>query len=268
MVKNDGKNAAAKKTARNILSVAAPFITLGAAVLAWAIVAKIVDAEILAPSVKSVFLSVIKLIKSGEFYASAAFTALRAFAAFTISFLSAFLLAALSHKYPLFKRFVSPVCAVVKTTPAMSVILIVIVVFSSKISPVIIAFTVLFPVAYNDFLSGLSMIDGEILEMATVYKVSKKTLNRYYIYPFVLKTAAVSAVNELSFSLKITVSAEVMSATAKSIGRLLYMAKVNLETADLVAVTLLAVVLGGILDYFAAKLKNKFFKKEADDGRN
>ena len=91
MVKNDGKNAAAKKTARNILNVAAPFITLGVAVLAWAIVAKIVDAEILAPSVKSVFLSVIKLIKSGEFYASAAFTALRAFAAFTISFLSAFL---------------------------------------------------------------------------------------------------------------------------------------------------------------------------------
>ena len=266
MIKNDGKNAAAKKTARNILYAAAPIITLGAAVSVWAIVAKIVDAEILVPSPKSTLLSVIAIVKNGEFYASAAFTVLRAFAAFLISFLSAFLLAALSHKYPLFKRFVSPVCAVIKTTPAMSVILIAIVVFSSKISPIIIAFTVLFPVSYNDFLSGLSLIDGEILEMATVYKVDKKTLNRYYIYPFVLKTAAVSAVNELSFSLKITVSAEVMSATAKSLGRLLYMAKVNLETADLVAITLLAVVLGGILDYIAAKLKNKFFNKGADNG--
>ena len=259
-MRNDNvKTAAAKKTARNILTAAAPFITTGVAILAWAIIAKIVDAEILAPSPEKVVLSVTVLLKSGEFYASAAFTALRASAAFAISFLTAFCLAALSYKYPLFKRFIYPVCAVVKTTPAMSVILIAIVVFSSKISPIIIAFTVLFPVAYNDFLSGLSLIDGEILQTAKVYKVSKKTLNRYYVYPFVLKTAAVSAVNELSFALKITVSAEVMSATAKSLGRLLYSAKVNLETADLIAVTLMAVILGGLLDFAAARLKAKFF---------
>lgn len=261
------KNTAEKSAARNILNAAAPFITLGVALSVWAIIAKIVDAEILVPSPGQVAISVVSLLKTGEFYLSAANTVLRALIAFAVSFLTAFCLAALSSKYPLFKRFIAPVCAVIKTTPAMSVILIAIVVFSSKISPVIIAFTVLFPVAYNDFLSGLSLMDGEILQTAKVYKVSKKTLNRYYVYPFVLKTAAVSAVNEISFAIKITVSAEVMSATAKSLGRLLYMAKVNLETADLVAVTVMAVILGGLLDFFAAKLKDKFFGKgAADDG--
>lgn len=255
----DGKKTAGKKTALNLLSTLAPLLTLGAAISVWAIIAKIVDVEILAPSPKKVFSSIVAQLCNGEFYVSAGHTLLRSGLAFLISFSSAFFLSMLSNKYPLFKRFFSPVCSFVKTTPAMSIILIVIVLFSSRISPVIIAFTVLFPVSYNDFSSGLSMIDGEILQMAKVYKVDKKILNRYYVYPFVLKTATIAAVNELSFALKITVSAEVMSITAKSIGKLLYLAKVNVSTADLIAVTILAVALGGLLDFIAVKLKDRFF---------
>ena len=158
---------------------------------------------------------------------------------------AAYLLPSLGH-------FLSPLVSVMRSLPTMAVILIILVWTTPVQAPVAVAFLALFPLLYSGIFSALKQVDGKLVEMSKIYRVPvRKQIFGLYLpsaAPYVLREAAAA----LSFSLKLTVSAEVLANTYQSLGGMMQEAKIYVEVPALFALTALVVIAGFLLEGLGA----------------
>jgi len=212
--------------------------------LVWIIVAAAVKNEYLVPpfgeSVKQFF----TLFGTAFFWKAFGATLLRTLIAFAVSFICAAGCAALSVTFKPFSAFMRPVVAVFRSLPTMAILLIIFTAtHSSSITPVIVAFLVLFPVCYGQLTSSIAGVDGELIEMAKVYKVKRfQVLTRIYLMRIAPQTVIETGAN-LSFGIKLIISAEVMASTYTALGGMMGEAAIY-SLPRLAALTLFAVIFG------------------------
>ncbi len=137
----------------------------------------------------------------------------------------------------------------------MAIILVVVLWLGSRTAPVIIAFLITFPLLYANFLAGFDAIDGKLLEMAKIYKVRKRDVIKDLFLPSIAPFAFDGMKSAISLSLKVTIASEVMAQTIDSLGLYMQTARVNLETADLIACTIVAIVLSYALELVVSLIK-------------
>ena len=143
----------------------------------------------------------------------------------------------------------------------MAVLLLLLLWTSAKIAPVIIACLVLFPMLYASILSALTGVDKQLLEMSKVYNVPLKVrifkLYLPYASPYVCREGAAA----LSFSLKLIVSAEVMSNTFQSLGGEMQTASLYGQIPTLFALVVFSFLIGYALEciglFLAAKVERR-----------
>lgn len=238
-----------------------PIIAVALIVIVWQIAAVIVDAEIIIPLPFSTIKEFFNVLGEQEFYVSVCYTLIRAVIGFLISFLIAFITAYFSHKFKYVRAFMKPFTVISRGVPTMSIILLCWLVLTPKIAPVFIIVIVLFPLCYSEFLSEFSSLDKSVLEACKVYKVDKRKVLKKYVLPEILEKSFLSAITQLAYSVKLTVSAEAVLQTMPSLGLLMQVSKANLETGRLLAYTLVAIILGCILELIAVIVKRKIMKK-------
>ena len=130
----------------------------------------------------------------------------------------------------------------------MSLIFLCLIWFSSQISPAIVSFAVLFPMLYTTFLSSLNGVDNKILDMSKVYNVPRSRVILKAFLPHVFYGVFLDLAAALSFNVKLIIAAEAWAQTRPSIGVAMYKANVNLLTARLFALTVVAIALGFLLE--------------------
>lgn len=238
-------NFSRKKILNNLIYSAIAIFIMWAG---WSVVYIITANEYVVPSVNDVFISLGKLFKDIAFWSAFLHTALRALAAFLISFISALVLSLLSSAFAPVKGILKPFISVIRAVPTMAVILALLIWTSPKTAPVIVTFLVSFPLSYSTFMTAFENIDPKLVEMSKVYKVSlKKRITKIYFplsLPYVLRETG----TQLSFSIKVMVSAEVLSKTYNSIGGMMSEAKMVLEIPQLIALTVTVVIVGIICE--------------------
>ena len=134
-----------------------------------------------------------------------------------------------------------PYILAIQTVPVASFIVIALLWLSSRRISAFIAFLMVLPVLYANALQGIREADPQLLEMARVFRLSGMRRVRCIILPSLapyLKSACHVA---LGLCWKAGVAAEVMAVANRSVGGMLYDAKVYLETSDLFAWTVLLV---------------------------
>ena len=150
----------------------------------------------------------------------------RAIIAFVLSFLLAVIFAVVAYLYPSFGRFFAPLVSVLRSMPVLAVLLILLSFLNPGNAPIAVAFLSLFPMLYAGTLAALSGVDKHLIEISRVYGTPVwRRVTAIYLplaSPYILKEGAAA----LSFSLKLIVSAEVLSFTAKSIGGMMQDAKI------------------------------------------
>ena len=154
---------------------------------------------------------------------------------FFLAFLAALVLAALSARFPWVETLLRPYILAVQTVPVASFIVIALLWLSSRRISAFIAFLMVLPVLYANALQGIREADPQLLEMARVFRLSGLRRVRCIILPSLapyLKSACHVALG---------VAAEVMAVANRSVGGMLYDAKVYLEISDLFAWTVLLV---------------------------
>ena len=95
---------------------------------------------------------------------------------------------------------------------------------------------------------ALRAVDGDLLEMARMYRFSGWDRFRYIYLPSVRPALIASCVTGLGFAWKSGIAAEVIALPASSVGKQLYNTKVYLETAELFAWTLTVILLSMLLE--------------------
>ena len=239
-----------KRDSRIIRGIGAlyPLITLALIFAIWAIIAAAVDKPLIIPSVGATFKGLGLLLSSGDFYAAAALTLLRTVIGYAISLALALIGAVCAALFTPVRKLLSPLIAISRAVPTMSVILLCLLWMSNNILPVAVCVVIICPLLYTNILGAIDGVDRQLAEMSRVYGVPlRRQITQMYI-PLVLPDILTSVRSTLSLTLKLTIAGEVMSGTAASIGQAMNMSNLYLETDVLFAWTLVAIVLSAILE--------------------
>ena len=226
-----------------------PLLTLLVMVVIWQVLASVIQLNIILPTPLSALKEFFNFLLDGAVYIAVGLTLLRTVICYLICFLLGWALGYLSFKVNGVNLAISPIISLIKSVPTMSVILLILIWVNYEIAPIVIAFIVVFPLSYASSLSGYKSLDKSIFNMAKIYKISDKTLYKNYVLPTLLDNFSASSVSELLLTFKIVISGEVMAETARGIGELIKQSKYALETGKLFAYTIVAVILGVLLEY-------------------
>ena len=230
------------------LDILFPFIALGIILALWAIVAKISGSEIIFPKLSSTIKALFNLLKEKTFYLSVSNTLLRVLISFAISFAFATALAIISALLRHVGQVVSIMTSIMRAVPTMSIILLALIWLSTFNAPMLVAILVIFPLQYAGILNAILNVDPKLIEMANIYNVpiSKQIMKLYF--PETRAAVFSTVKSTISLNVKLIIAAEVMAQTRDSMGRQMQQASMYIEMPTLLAWTIVAVVLGLILE--------------------
>lgn len=223
-------------------------LMLALLLLVWGVAYHATGNELLIPSPLESLKEMGALFADGGFWVALLGTLGRVLAAFLLSLVLAIILAVAAYVLPALRGFLSPVVSVLRTLPALAVVLIILDLCGASIAPVFVAFLSLFPMLYTGIFAALLQVDRELIEMSDVYQVPLgKRVKQLYLplaMPYVVREAGAA----ISFALKLVVSAEVLSLTLKGVGGLMLVSKGDLAISTLFALVGVVVLLGLVFE--------------------
>lgn len=235
-------------------------LALVAVWLIWLIAYYIVGNDLILPSVGDTFSAALTLLTEAAFWLAFWNTFARTLAAFAVSLLFGVLLALLARVCRFVRAFLSPVVSILRTVPTMAVTLMLLLWTSPAVAPVIVSVLVLFPAIYAAMLAALDEADEQYGVLADAYGVNLwKRVTQMYL-PLTLSSMLKQLGAIASMGLKITISGEVLAATYQSFGGMMQEAKMWLQIPRLMAFTLVAIVLGFLLELAFALLEKLFVR--------
>lgn len=157
------------------------------------------------------------------------------------------ILAVMAFRWRLVEMLVEPAMTAVRATPVASFAILVLIWLDRDWVPVLICGMMVLPVIYGSVSAGLRTVDGQLLEMAEVYRLPKmRRLKRIWI-PSVMPFFRSSCSNALGLGWKAGIAAEVLTVPKLSMGRMISESKLYLMTEELFAWTLTVVLLSLLL---------------------
>ena len=211
--------------------------------LVWQALARLVGLELLLPGPLTVFRRLGELAVTAEFWQSALLSLGRVALGLVWGILWGVVLAALSCAFSWADALLSPAVGVVRATPVASFILLVLLWSQRGQVPVIIAALMVLPIVYGNVTRGIRETDPKLLELARVYRFSRWKTIRLVVLPGVRPYFFSAVTTALGLAWKSGVAAEALCQPKLAIGSEIYYTKLNFETADLFAWTLVVILL-------------------------
>ena len=207
----------------------------------WGIAYFAIGNQYLLPSPWETLKAAVSLLGTGGFYA-----------AFLLALIFGVGLALVAYLYPAFGGILRIPVAILRSMPTMAVLLLILVGVSPAIAPIVIGVLTLFPLLYTSAHSALLAVDKELLEMCDVYRVPTAVRIQKMYLPCALPKLLAEGLAALSFALKLTVSAEVLTFTYQSVGGWIQESALAVETPRMMALTLLVCLVGGVIETVGA----------------
>lgn len=220
-----------------------PFAVLLFWLLVWQLGAMAVAQELLFPTPAAVATAFLRLGCTTPFWQSVFASLLRTLTGLMAGGLLGILLAFATAWLPWARALLSPLLRMIRATPVVSFILLVLLMAQRTLVPAIIAGLMVLPVMWESVNQGLLSADHHLLELARAYRFSPwKTLRLIYL-PCALPYLCSATITCLGLAWKSGVAAEVLCLPPLAIGTGLYRARLELETANLFAWTITIIIL-------------------------
>ncbi len=233
----------------------------------WHMASVFVHSDIILVSPIRVVETLFSVIRDPNFLGTVGYSSVRILGGFFASTALGVLFAWLSSRFWIIETLLRPITAVIKATPVASFIILVLLWFSSRNLSVIISMLMVFPVVYLNTLEGIKSTDEKLLEMARVFHIPLLKRLLYIHLPAVMPFFTSACSVSLGLCWKSGIAAEVIGIPDGSIGELLYSAKIYLQTAELLAWTVVIVVISVVFEkLFMAALKLLMSKLGIDGG--
>ncbi len=237
-----------------ILNLILPIITVACIVLIWVIGARAVNSEYILPSVDKTFIALTSLFTSTKFYFAFLLTLVRSIIAFAISFIIASLLAVLSVKNKHAERVILTIISILRALPTLAIILLLLFWTNNQVAPVVVTLLVVLPTTYTHIKNSFDAIDKSVVQAGEVDGANLKQLFFKVELPQILPSIYSIIGSGISLNFKLMVAAEVISATVQSLGNLLNIANYNGQIADMLAMVIVAIVFGMIIEFVFNKI--------------
>lgn len=233
-----------------------PALRLGAVavwLLLWQLASMAVGLPLLLPSPLAVLLRLGQLCIGADFWLTVASSLLRILLGFLLGVLFGTALAGLCWRFRLIDALARPLLGVLKSTPVASFIILALVWVKTTWLATVISFIMVLPLIYANVREGIDSADRQLLEMAQVFRLSRRKTFRYCYLPAILPFFLSAISSALGFAWKSGIAAEVLGRPARAIGSQIYDSKIYLETPDLFAWTLVVILLSVLLERLAVR---------------
>lgn len=224
------------------------------AICVWQIVAMVVNSPLLLASPVQVAVRLTALVPTSDFWQTVVFSLLRIAGGFLLALVLAAALALAAGRARWVEILLRPYVLAIKSVPVASFIILALVWLKTEQLPLFISFLMVFPLLYTNILAGIRSADGQLLEMARVFRVPWRRRLRMIYLPAVEPFLLAGCTAALGMSWKAGVAAEVIGVVGGSLGERLYDAKIYLQTADLLAWTVVIVALSAGFEWLVLHL--------------
>lgn len=221
---------------------------------------------IIVPSPWETLIALKGLLTRGDILHHAGITIARGLAGFLLAVLIGVPLGLFMGLNHFARQITKPLILTIQVIPVISWLVLAMIWFGFNQVPIFIVFITTLPLVVINVVQGVHNVDPQLTEMATFYNVDQQLLVRHLYLPQVLPYifAAVSAA--LGTTWKAVAMAEFLIAQ-RGIGAGMSISRINLETAEVFAWTLLLVLLGLCSEQGVQKLyKSKFFNYKQPGG--
>ena len=207
----------------------------------WVLVAGLVAQPLILPGPGAVVVALLRLVCDGGTWAILAGSGARILGGLALAAVCGGLLAGISSRSRAFARLVAPALSFVKATPVACVVVLLLIWLGSARVSIAAVFLMALPGVYFSLVEGLAQVDQPLEQMFRLHGVRGWRLFFAHtwreVLPFVLSCARAV----IGMSWKAGVAAELIGMAAGTVGERIYQAKLLIETADLLAWTVLVV---------------------------
>lgn len=217
--------------------------------------------SILIPSPLETFQSLGSLVQNGELATQFVLTMSRMLSGFVMGMLVGVSMGLFAGRFQIVYEAMKPIISFLLGIPPIILVVIAMVWFgTSPIIPILVVSILVFPTFYLNTANGYRSIDGQLLEMATVYNKSPWQTLQHIIMPGLAMPLFTAISLAAGGAVRITIMAELLGASS-GMGSALSMARINIDTAKVFAWTLVSVVTILLIDYMIIHPLKKYVMK-------
>ena len=207
----------------------------------WVFAAALVAQPLILPGPGAVVVALLRLVCDAGTWAILAGSGARILGGLALAAVCGGLLAGISSRSQAFVRLVAPALSFVKATPVACVVVLLLIWLGSARVSIAAVFLMALPGVYFSLVEGLTQADKPLEQMFRLHGVRGWRLFCAHtwreVLPFVLSCARAV----IGMSWKAGVAAELIGMATGTVGERIYQAKLLIETADLLAWTVLVV---------------------------
>ena len=207
----------------------------------WVFAAALVAQPLILPGPGAVMVALLRLVCDANTWAILVGSGARILGGLALAAICGGVLAGVSVRSRTFARLVAPALSFVKATPVACVVVLLLIWLGSARVSIAAVFLMALPGVYFSLVEGLTQADKPLEQMFRLHGVRGWRLFCAHTWREVLPFALSCARAVIGMSWKAGVAAELIGMAAGTVGERIYQAKLLIETADLLAWTVLVV---------------------------
>ena len=221
----------------------------------WILLSRFINNEIIFPTIKSTFLSLIDIIKGPNFLNIIKYSLLRSLIGFLISLFLALLTGVLSSISKIIYNLMIPILNFLSSVPTMAIIILALIWLNNEFAPMFVGFIMVFHILYETVLKGILNVNKNIIDMVEVYKVDKITIIKDIYLPSVFLNLSLVFTSTLGINLKMVIAGEALAQPKYAIGSNLQLQKTYLNTSGVFAWIIIILLIAKVFEYIMKGIK-------------
>ncbi len=233
--------------------------------LIWALMSVFTDSSLLLPGPGRVMTDLVSILTDYTFIQVVSFTFIRYVTGFLLALAASLIIGGIAGFSTTFYALFKPVLVVFRSVPVISFILLALIWFTNYSVPVFIAFITMFPIICMSIIDGIHQIDRQYFDLSYVFQISRRQQLKDVILPAIASFLFSGMATALGFGWRAVIIGEVLSQPDIGIGTEMQKAHIYLMISNLIAWTLIAVLISYVLDSLLRKAEKYIFKWKASD---
>lgn len=236
-----------RKKGLTLVAVAIPL-------LAWEALARHVGQPELVPTIGRLARALVDALLSAGFYQSLLATVGRGLLGLLISLAAALVIAPAMARSASVEALLRPWIGAMRAVPVISFILLALIFLNPEGIPLLIAFLTMFPLLTENLAKGIRQLNPDLGEMARLFRLTRRDRLAQVIYPQVKPYLFSGLASAAGFGWRAIIMGEVLAQCLWGIGGEMKRAQNYIEVPNLIAWTLVAILISVATDRLIARL--------------
>lgn len=238
-------------TRNRIISLAVVILLL----IGWEVLSVSFGSNQILPGPDDTIATLFRMVQTSDFIHSLGITLLRGLIGFALALGAALLVGIPAGLNSGIEAAFRPVIVTIRSTPVISIILLALIWLQVDHVPVFIGFLTMFPILTTNIAQGIRNTEPAFIQMAHLYSIRKSRILTEIFFPSILPWLFSGISTAVGFGWRSVIIGEVLSQPRYGIGSMMQDAQSFLLVSEVIAWTLVAVIVGSLFEWLLRKLE-------------